>query len=63
MKSWSWEEIGKLSGNFNTHSLSALGIKFTSMEDRLVWATNKKNGMVTVKLAYMYILEKSNILQ
>ena len=53
----------KIEWELYTHSLSMLGIRITSPEDRLVWVENKKNGMVTVKLAYRYIMEKSNNLQ
>lgn len=66
-KFWMNADEMELGGIWNTewelytHSLSALGIRFTSTEDQLVWATNKKNGMVTVKLAYLYILKQNRL--
>ena len=52
----------KIEWELYTHSLSALGIRLTSHEDRLVWSAIKNNGKVTAKMAYMYIMERSNIL-
>ena len=45
------------------HYLRALGIILSTQEDCWAWSFNKKNGKVTTKLAYKYIMENSKNLQ